>query len=288
MNTDRRTLFDMVERLPTFSQSVVRILQLTSTGDVAPKELVRLVEHDPILTMKVLRLVNSAYFGLGRPVTSINQGVVYIGVNTIKHLAISIAAIGALPRDNTAGFDMDEFWTHSLVTGAAAKLIAQRQGVHRNDSTGWFIAGLLHDIGQVVLAHGMPGPYRQVLQTVRERGSSLLEVERDLLKTDHAEIGALLGEHWKLPPELVQAIARHHDAAGAASLPPLGMGVFAANQVAKVTGRHERSVSCAEPWPDAIEQWLGLPLDELTTSLDGLHAELEAARAFVELPGGQG
>ena len=95
MSADNRKLFEMVERMPTFSQSVVRILQLTSTGDAAPKELVRLVEHDPILTMKVLKLVNSAYFGLGRQVTSIKQGVVYIGVNTIKHLAISIAAIGA-------------------------------------------------------------------------------------------------------------------------------------------------------------------------------------------------
>lgn len=286
MSADRRKLLEMVERMPTFSQSVVRILQLTSSGDAAPKELVRLVEHDPILTMRVLKLVNSAYFGLGRPVTSIKQGVVYIGVNTIKHLAISIAAMGALPRDNTAGFDMDAFWTHSLVTGSAARLIAQRQGVPRNDATAWFIAGLLHDIGQVVLAHGMPAAYREVLQASRARGASLIEVERQVLGVDHAEIGSLLGEHWKLPEELVLTIARHHDAEGAADLPPLGKGVFAANQVAKLTDQPQASISCVEPLPEAIRRWLGLTLGELVDALGQLPAELEAARAFVQLPGG--
>ncbi len=287
MSADKRKLFEMVERMPTFSQSVVRIVQLTSTGDAAPKELVRLVEHDPILTMKVLKLVNSAYFGLGRAVTSIKQGVVYIGVNTIKHLAISIAAIGALPRENAAGFDMDAFWTHSLVTASAARLIAQRQGIPRNDATTWFIAGLLHDIGQVVLAHGMPAEYRTVLEAARERGVCITGVERELLGTDHAEIGSVLGAHWKLPDELVQTIAHHHDAAAAASFPPLGMAVFAANQVAKLTDHPDRAVSRVEPLPEAVRQWLGLSLAELVDVLDGLSAELDAARAFVQLPGGR-
>jgi HD-like signal output (HDOD) protein len=281
---DRRKLFELVERMPTFSQSVLRILQLTSTGNAAPKELVRLVEHDPILTVKVLRLVNSAYFGLGREVTSISQGVVYIGANTVKHLAISIAAIGALPRENTAGFDMQAFWTHSLITGSAARLIAQRQGVPRNDATAWFIAGLLHDIGEVVLAHGMPGEYREVLQVARERDIDIVSVEREHLGTDHAEIGSLLGAHWKLPQELVQTIARHHDAAGAAKLPPLAMAVFAANQVAKLSDHPDRAVSRVEPLPEAVAQWLGLTLADLVVALDGLPAELEAARAFVQLP----
>jgi HD-like signal output (HDOD) protein len=287
MSADNRKLFEMVERMPTFSQSVVRILQLTSTGDAAPKELVRLVEHDPILTMKVLKLVNSAYFGLGRQVTSIKQGVVYIGVNTIKHLAISIAAIGALPRDNTASFDMDAFWTHSLVTGATARMIAQRQGVPRNDAMAYFIAGLLHDIGQVVLAQGLPAEYREVLQVARDTGTCILDRERERLGTDHAEIGSLLGAHWKLPAELVEAIARHHDAAGAGSLQPLGMALFAANQVAKLMDHPDRAISRVEPLPAAVQQWLGLSLEGLVEALDGLPAELEAARAFVQVPGGR-
>lgn len=287
MSADRRKLFEMVERMPTFSQSVVRILQLTSTGDAAPKELVRLVEHDPILTMKVLKLVNSAYFGLGRQVTSIKQGVVYIGVNTIKHLAISIAAIGALPRDNTAGFDMDAFWTHSLVTGAAARLIAQRQGVPRNDAMAYFIAGLLHDIGQVVLAQGMPAEYRAVLQSASDTGTCILDRERELLGTDHAEIGSLLGEHWKLPAELVEAIAHHHDATGGTGWAPLGMGLIAANQVAKLVDQSASAISRVEPLPAAVQQWLGLSLEGLVEALDGLPAELEAARAFVQVPGGR-
>jgi HD-like signal output (HDOD) protein len=275
----------MVERMPTFSQSVVRILQLTATGDAEPRELVHLVEHDPILTLKVLKLVNSAYFGLGRQVSSIKQGVVYVGVNTIKHLAISVAAIGALPRHNAAGFDMDAFWTHSLVTGAAARLIAQRQGVPRNDAMAYFIAGLLHDIGQVVLAQGMPEQYRAVLQAEREKGGSIVAVERELLGTDHAETGSLLGAHWHLPAELVECIAHHHDVAGAGSEAPLVMAVFAANQVARFLDHPDSAVSRAEALPESVRNWLGLTLEQLVEALEGLPDELASARAFVQLPG---
>lgn len=285
MAGDRQRLFELVERMPTFSQSVLRILEITSTGEAAPKELVRLVEHDPILTMKVLKLVNSAYFGLGRQVTSIKQGVVYVGVNTVKHLAITIAAIGSLPRENAAGFDMDAFWTHSLVTGAAARLIAQRRGVPRNDSTEYFIAGLLHDIGQVVLAHGMPDDYGKVLVAARERQAPLITLEREVLGTDHAETGSLLGTHWKLPTSFIDTIANHHDATGEKPLSPLCMAVFAANQVAKLTEQSGHGISMVEPLPAAVREWLGVTLEALIDALDTLPAEIDAARAFVQLPG---
>ena len=285
MAVDRQRLFTLVERMPTFSQSVLRILELTSKGDASPKELVRLVEHDPILTMKVLKLVNSAYFGLGRQVTSIKQGVVYVGVNTVKHLAITIAAIGSLPHENAAGFDMDAFWTHSLVTGAAARLIAQRQGVPRNDSTEYFIAGLLHDIGQVVLAQGMPDDYRKVLVAARERQATLLTLEREILGTDHAEIGSLLGTHWKLPADFIDTIANQHGAVGEQVLSPLCMAVFAANQVAKLKEQAGHGISMVEPLPAQVREWLGVTLEELIDALDALPAEIDAARAFVQLPG---
>lgn len=285
MADDRQRLFEMVDRMPTFSQSVVRILQLTSDIDTAPKELVRLVEHDPILTMKVLKLVNSAYFGLGKKLTSIKQGVVYVGINTIKHLAVSIAAIGALPRDNDAGFDMNAFWSHSLATAAAAKLVAQRQGAPRTELTGFFIAGLLHDIGQVVLAQFMPAAYRAVLAQAREGGAHIAALEADALGTTHAELGALLAEHWKLPAEFVSAIRNHHDPVALAGAGAIDRAVFAGNQVAKLLDDPASRLSPVEPLPEAVQAWLGVPIDELPAQLEGLQTEIEAARAFVQVSG---
>jgi HD-like signal output (HDOD) protein len=284
MTEDRQRLFALVEKMPTFSQTVLRILEITANIDAAPKELVRLVEHDPILTFKVLKLVNSAYFGLGKPVTSVRQGVVYVGVNTIKNLAVSIAAIGALPRTNEAGFGMDEFWSHSLVVAAAAKLLAQRHGVPRGEATGYFIAGLLHDIGQVVFAQFMPVEYRGVLGLSRAGNAHITEIERMALGTSHAELGSVLAKHWRLPVEFVSAIGHHHDPAALAQGALLDRCVFVANQVAKLRSAEVDRLTQVEPLPQALADWLGMPLEEVAASLPGLEQEIEIAHSFVRVP----
>lgn len=312
--TDKEKLFELVDRMPTFSQNVVRIIEVTSDINSAPKDLVHLIEHDPILTMKLLKLVNSAYFGLGKPVTSIRQGVVYVGVNTIKHLAVSIAAIGALPRTNQAGFSMDEFWSHSLVTAAIAKLLAARRGVPRAETTSFFIAGLLHDIGQVVLAQFASAEYSAVLEQARLGQEPLVMLEQQALGTTHAEIGAVLAEHWHLPPEFVAAIRNHHDAVAIGQGAMMDIVVFVANQLAKLqieqiedTHRISKTqigktqigdthriseaqigdthrISIIEAIPDSVTRWLGMELEELPQHLPGLGAEIERARAFINVP----
>ncbi len=284
MMSDKENLFELVERMPTFSQNVVRIIELTSDINSAPKDLVRLVEHDPILTLKVLKLVNSAYFGLSKQVSSIKQGVVYVGVNTIKHLALSIAAIGALPRSNGAGFDMNDFWSHSLVSAAISRLLAQEHGFARGEATSFFIAGLLHDIGQVVFAQFRAAEYREILQRSRQALGHLVELEQQALGMNHAEVGALLAERWQLPAEFVAAIRNHHDGAALEHAPAMDIVVFAANQLAKMQLEESRRLSALEPVPDCVTSWLGMPLAEVPACLPGLSGEIESARAFIEVP----
>lgn len=284
MAIGRDRLFDMVDRMPTFSQSVVRIIELTSDINTAPKDLVRLVEHDPILTMKVLKLVNSAYFGLSRKVSSIKQGVVYVGVNTIKHLAVSIAAIGALPRTNDANFDMDDFWTHSLITGAAAKQLSQHRGVPKGDATRFFIAGLLHDIGQVVLTQFMAQEYRTVLEQSRNNDALLVQLERQALDTDHAQVGAMLAERWQLPADFVNAIRNHHDIEALEKRETMDLTVFVANQIGKLKMEESRRIAAPEPLPGVVLDWLGMPLEDAMAALSELDTEIQNARSFVQVP----
>ncbi len=273
----------MVDRMPTFSQNVVRILDLTSDINTAPKDLVRLVEHDPVLTIKVLKLVNSAYFGLSKKVTSIKQGVVYIGINTIKNLAVSIAAIGALPRTNEAGFDMDDFWYHSLFTATVAKLIAQERGFPKTEITTFFIAGLLHDIGQIVFAQFIPETYRKVLHTAAKKGVTIDRVERSAFGMDHAEVGGILAEKWQLPADLVRCIRYHHAFEEIEDPGALEMSVFVANQVAKQQVEEANRVSAIEPFPSAVSEWLQMPLEDVAGSLPELATEIENARTFVQV-----
>ena len=117
----------MVERMPAFSVSAQKIL--TTDFNCVPRDLVAVIEHDPVLTGTVLKIVNSIYFGLSKTIISIKHAVVVLGLNTVRHLAMTIAAIGSLPRENDAGFDMDEYLQHSLCTGAVSRMLAGRCGV---------------------------------------------------------------------------------------------------------------------------------------------------------------
>ncbi|MFK5892431.1 MAG: HDOD domain-containing protein, partial [Pseudomonadota bacterium] len=152
MSDINEKLEKMVDKMPAFPSSVNQILQLTSDINSSPKELIQVIEHDPVLTLKILKLVNSAYFGLSREVTSIKKSVVYIGLNSIKNISISIAAIGVLPSKNLSGYSMSDFLLHSLNTAAVAKLIGKSKGVAETDLGDYFVTSLLHDIGQLALA----------------------------------------------------------------------------------------------------------------------------------------
>ncbi len=138
-----------VDGMPAFPKSVQKILELTRDVNCSPKDLVQVIDKDPVVTVKVLRVVNSAYYSLPKQITSINHAVVYLGFNTIKNLALSIAAIGMLPASNAAGFDGAQYLLHSLSTAAIAKQLALR--LDDADPMDCFIAGLLHDFGKPLI-----------------------------------------------------------------------------------------------------------------------------------------
>jgi HD-like signal output (HDOD) protein len=131
-----------VDGMPAFPKSVQAILDLTRDVNCTPKDLVQVIDKDPVVTVKILKIVNSAYYSLPKQVTSINHAVVFLGFNTIKNLALSIAAIGMLPKSNEAGFDVQEYLLHSLATANIAKRLATDLG--GVDPMDCFIAGLLH------------------------------------------------------------------------------------------------------------------------------------------------
>ena len=151
-----------VESMPAFPKSVQSILAMTRHVDCAPKDLVEVMGKDPVITIKVLRVVNSAYYNLSCQITSMDHAVVFLGFNTIKNLALSIAAISMLPAKHLTGFDAQQYLLHSLVTAGIAKRLALRvQGADPNDC---FIAGLLHDFGKVVVAQCMPAEYQRAVE----------------------------------------------------------------------------------------------------------------------------
>jgi len=284
---DREKLLRKVERMPAFPESVHKILQLTADVDCSPKDLVKVIEHDPVMTLKVLKLVNSAFFGLSNEVTSVNHAVVYLGINTVKNVAISIATAGALPRTNKAGLDMETFWAHSLMVGVVAKLLAAERGVPATAVANYFVAGLLHDIGKIVFAHFIPDDYREVLDLVGDDESRLPLVEIRRLGLSHCEIGAILAEKWQLHKELVASIRHHHDLK-IHDLKIYGddeitgdvmLAVYAANQICHL----KQGQTVIKKVPQSVQDWLGEPMEESLASLSHLDEEVEKALAFIAI-----
>ena len=268
-----------VDGMPAFPKSVQRILELTRDVNCTAKDLVQVVDKDPVVTVKILRVVNSAYYSLPKQITSINHALVYLGFNTIKNLALSIAAIGMLPKDNAAGFDGQQYLLHSLAAASIAKKLASR--VDDADPMDCFIAGLLHDFGKVVFAQFMPTDFRLALDMSKETQTSLAMALRRVIGADHAVVGAMLVEKWRFAPNLIETIRHQHPD----DLKDTGMiaCVFAANQISKKLKFGFGGIPWVDELPKSIQNRLGGSLDDVISSLGDLTAMIEEAQVFSKI-----
>ena len=267
-----------VDRMPAFPKSVQRILQLTSDLNSSPKDLVQVIDKDPVVTVKILRVVNSSYYSLPKQITSISHAVVYMGFNGVKNLALSVAAIGTLPKNNAAGFDANQYLLHSLSTAGIAKQLALR--VADADPTDCFIAGLLHDFGKVVFALYMPEPFRAALERCQRDGSSLHRALRESIGVDHALVGAMLVEKWRFAAPLVETIRHQFEPDSHAS--DMLACVFAANQISKRMQFGFGGNPCIDELPPALAARLGGSLEEVQASLSNLPQLFEEAKIFAK------
>lgn len=268
-----------VDAMPAFPKSVQKILELTRDVNSTPKDLVEVIDKDPVVTVKILKVVNSAYYSLPKQITSIGHAVVYLGFNTIKNLALSIAAIGMLPKDNDSGFDVQQYLLHSLATAAIAKQLASR--VDDADPMDCFIAGLLHDFGKVVFAQLMPQEFRAALRNCKDAGISLHTATQAIIGADHSVVGAMLAEKWRFAPHLIDTI-RHQNTDNLKDTDMIAC-VFGANQICKKLDFGFAGNYCIDEFPLAVQRRLGGSLDAVIASMGDLHSIYEEAKIFARV-----
>ncbi len=282
LNSDlERRLTMAVERMPAFPKSVQTILEMTRNINCLPKELVGVIEKDPVMTMKILRVINSAYYGLPNKIASVGQSVVYLGINTLKNLALSIAAVGILPRFNTTGFDIQRYLLHSLTVAAIARLLCEKYARGETDPGDCYIAGLLHDFGKVVFAQFMPGEFIKALAITVDEAKPMFIAESEVIGADHAFVGALLAQKWQFAAPLVQCIRDHHavEAAPSAMLDCLRMADAVCRKLA--------FGDSGNPWRE--EELAGLPqrfggdIAAVVASLGDLQKIVDDAQAFAQI-----
>lgn len=263
-----KRLSEAVEKMPAFPKSVQRILELSRDINCSPKELIMVIEHDPVMTMKLLRVINSASYGFTKQVTSVNQSMVYLGLNTIKNMALSFAAMGALPPQTEVGFDVHGYLTHSLTTAGLARTLCQKYGRDDTDPADCYIAGLLHDFGKVVLGQFLPEESKEALAYSIEQSISLHAAEQKIIGSDHTVIGGMLVEKWSFPKQLIETIRNHHSTISPDNT--VQSCLFVANQISKQLGMGNGGNLLVEELPPALAAHFNGSLSDIIASLGDL------------------
>jgi putative nucleotidyltransferase with HDIG domain len=206
-----RDILREASRLPALPAVALQIVSAANDPTTAAEDLSKLLSVDQSLSAKVLRLVNASYYGVRNRVTSIRQAVVILGFESVRALALSAAVMDRFERsESPEGFSRKEFWKHSLGVAMTARLLARYLKKGRGEEEVAYMAGLLHDVGKVILDQYFPDAFLEIIRRVRERGGSFRAAEAEVNSVTHEEVGAFLGVQWGLPEPIVEAIRFHH------------------------------------------------------------------------------
>ena len=253
--------------VPVFRQSAQRVLALSADTQCKPSDLVNTIYQDPILTLKVLKVVNSPHYNLDHKVTSVEHALVHMGMNPIKNLLLPFTSSREFIEDKSIGFDAHQYLSYLLCTAHLAKHIAIT--IQHPDPTECFVAGLLHDFGKLLLSQVAPLEFSAALAQSRTTGCSLRDALQNSLQTDYAHLSAHLMEQWKFSAALVQAVRhQHHDPVQNSDM---NICVFAAIQISKHLNFGFSGDNCATPFPDTVQHRLGGTLEQVAASLRDLN-----------------
>ncbi|NWF38642.1 HDOD domain-containing protein [Mariprofundus sp. NF] len=268
----KQRLTNMVDSMPAFPESVHQVMSITRDINCSPKDLVKVIERDPVMTMKILKMVNSAFFALSRHVSSVQHALVYLGLNTIKNLAVSIATLETMPRKSIPELSMSKFLTHSLATASVAQWLARNQ-LNIRDASDHFVAGLLHDFGKAVFIQFEPVTYGKIITEAKEKNLPLALVEMERLGVSSAEVGAMLAESWQLPEPLVDCIRTQVNCSEGSS--NLALSVAAASSVVKAMHLGDNGDPYVGDFSEVMHNRLHCNLEDVVAQMDGLQEEVD-------------
>jgi putative nucleotidyltransferase with HDIG domain len=213
---DLKRIIAGIDDLPTLPRTVLKITELVNDPKSSAKDLARVITDDQILTARLLKLVNSSFYGLPQRISTVTGAIVLIGFDAIRNLLLTTSVFDLFAgRNKKKQQKQEQFWDHSLGCAVGAKVIGNY--LRYDNIEELFVAGLLHDIGKIVEMMFQPHEFSKVAAAISRENILMIEAEIRILGYSHAEIGKLLAEKWNLPSKLVQIIAHHHQPTDAGS-----------------------------------------------------------------------
>ncbi|MCE5271635.1 HDOD domain-containing protein [bacterium] len=275
--------------LPTLPTIVAKMLEIIDDPRSSARSLTRLINTDQVLTARILKLANSSFYGFPNPISTINLAVVVLGFETIKNLGLSVSVISRFARARTDGelLDYSRFWEHCVGVGVASRMLARMHGLRAIESEA-FVAGLIHDIGKVILSQYQTDRYSESLQIAREEQMLIARAEERVFEANHTEVGSWLARRWNLPETLVEAIRLHHVPLTARIRPELCAIVHFADILARAARIGSGGDDLVPPFYRGVLRLVPLRRAQdgrvdLPFYLEALNGEMETAETFINI-----
>jgi putative nucleotidyltransferase with HDIG domain len=216
VRTDRQKLrkeilakVNITDNLPVMPNIAIEVMSYVDDEHTSLKDIAAIISRDPSLTAQVLKVANSAFYGLRQAVGSLELAIVLLGLREIKNIIFMMSIVKLFPKDKKFSFNKIDYLKHSLLTAQTSKMLTDSLGLKFNSEP--FITGLLHDIGKVFLDQNFHQRYNRVLEEASKGKTFLYLIEQDHLGIDHAEVGASIASMWNFPLEMIEGIRYHHD-----------------------------------------------------------------------------
>ncbi len=276
-------LLDSVTTIPTLPTVIEKITRLLQNPQTSAEEVGKVITTDQAIASKVLKLVNSAFYGFPGKISTITHAIVILGFSTVKNIVLTASIFDFYKKKGGSftGFDMEKFWVHSIACGAAAQAIARHVG--HSDKEECFIGGLIHDMGKIIMCQYLPQEFGAVITRVAEKKCLFIEAEQELFGITHQEIGSTVAERWNLPRNLQDVVRYHHNPTASREYSATAGIIHSADIFIRALdhgfgGDYGIPTMNEQTWTQ-----LGFPSVSLSALLDAIDEEIDKAQALLSL-----
>jgi HD-like signal output (HDOD) protein len=277
-----KKLLQKVTDIATLPFVVRKLMSTLSNPRSSAKDLGRVIVNDQALSAKVLRLVNSAYYGLANEVTNINHAVAVLGFNSLRSLTLSIASHSAFFKgDGGPFFDRKKLWIHSLGTAICARVLARQFGIATFED--FFAAGLIHDVGKVIMDQYTPQLFHSIIMLAIKEKKSFYDAEKLTLSISHPEIGKAAAEKWCFPAFLTDAIRFHHEPTLAGNSWEAASIIHYANYLCKIKKIGENGDHSPPVLHPAVQKAVYINPRSLEMIYAEVDRDLKNSQAFIDM-----